>query len=184
MMVDWIWLSLLPTGPAWCCMKRECQPVETINSMIERDQPKPQRSNDRAKVSLVSLFCRFQFLCPFSFRFNSDLQIGVYGKRQTWDSSFEVEIKLVTVKCFTCTNYTAHRQVVRSQTLAAQWFFCSHNVTFELWRFMFEFYNQLLDMLIAAHYKRQLEGPKLLSASDTFRWSSQYIVDQYFRFIE
>ena len=39
--------------------ERECQPDETINSMIKRAQPKPRRSRDRVKVSLlivVSIF--------------------------------------------------------------------------------------------------------------------------------
>ena len=52
--VDWIWVSLLPTGPTWCFMKRECIPDEAINSVIKRD---------RVEVSLFILFCRFHFLC-------------------------------------------------------------------------------------------------------------------------
>ena len=36
---------------------------------------------------------------------NRDLKIGVYGKRQIWDTSFAIQIKLVTVKFFTYTNY-------------------------------------------------------------------------------
>ena len=55
MMVDWIWVSLLPTGPAWCYVKRECQPDETKNNMIRRDQQKPRRSKDKVKISLLIL---------------------------------------------------------------------------------------------------------------------------------
>ena len=41
-------------------MKSECQQDETINSAIKRDQPKPRRSKDRVKVSLLILFCHVQ----------------------------------------------------------------------------------------------------------------------------
>ena len=41
MIHDWIWVGLLPTGPTWSSMKRECIPDETINSMIKWDQRIP-----------------------------------------------------------------------------------------------------------------------------------------------
>ena len=50
-------------GADLLCMKRKSAKVdETINTMIERDQPKSRRSKDRVKVSLLTLFCRFHFL--------------------------------------------------------------------------------------------------------------------------
>ena len=52
-------------------MKRECIPDEAINSMIKRD---------RVEVSLLILFCRFHFLCQFSFRFNT----GSRSQKHWW----------------------------------------------------------------------------------------------------
>ena len=43
MMADWIRVNVLQTVPARCAMKRDCQPDETISSMIKRDQPKPTK---------------------------------------------------------------------------------------------------------------------------------------------
>ena len=66
-------MNVLPTPPACGSMKRDCQPDETISSTIKRDQPSQQRSEGRVNVNkFVNLFCRFHFLCKFSFRFNKN----------------------------------------------------------------------------------------------------------------
>ena len=58
-------------------MKRECQPDETINSMIKKEQPKPRRSKNRVKVSFEIYFKKFvdkeskfvAFILSFPFQF-------------------------------------------------------------------------------------------------------------------
>ena len=49
-------MNVLPTAPVSGSMKRDCQPDETISSMIKRDQPGQQRSKGRVKVSLLIYF--------------------------------------------------------------------------------------------------------------------------------
>ena len=48
--------------------ERNCQPDETMNSVVKRDQPKLRRSKDKVKVSsLILLSNHFTLFCfPFS----------------------------------------------------------------------------------------------------------------------
>ena len=47
--------------------ERKCQPDETMNSVVKRDQPKLRRSKDKVKVSSLILLSNLFILLAFPF---------------------------------------------------------------------------------------------------------------------